>query len=582
MTRDELELLREDWDFEAKLAQGRDGRGELPESFWETYSAMANSDGGEIILGIKERSDHSLEISGLQDIERIEHTIWDLLHNREKVSINLLDRKHVRRETIEGLDILAIEIPRAERSQRPVFINGNPLTGTYRRRLDGDYRCREDEVRRMMADADARPRDGAVLNHFGLNDLDAESIAVYRNLFRSNTPSHPFLAGDDQELLRQLGGWAQDRETGDEGITLAGLVMFGKGRAILDHLPHFHLDYQEIPPPEPKAPRWLDRITLDGTWAGNVFQFYRRVYPKLTEGLKVPFQMQLPGMTRRDETPVHEALREALVNALIHADYSGTTGIRVFKKADSFEFINPGGLRLPLDQIWKGGTSDCRNPSVQKMFQMIGAGEKAGSGIPKITSAWAEQEWREPSIIENADLNETTLRLTLVGLYPQDVLTRLKERFGRSLADLTNKERATLVAVAARQRAEHGDLLEVVGGHPRDLTVALQVLQRKGMLQKDRPGRGCTYRVAEPVGPQHKVSRSQDKPLGSGLQGVVVDYVLEQGQIKRADVVRLCNISDDQATRLLKKMTDGGFLEQHGKKRWTRYLPGPLLAIGKR
>ncbi len=55
----------------------------------------------------------------------------------------------------------------------------------------------------------------------------------------------------------------------------------------------------------------------------------------------------------------------------------------VIKRPDMFGFRNPGELRLPLSVVLAGGTSDCRNRSLQKMFQMVGAAEQAGSGFPK-------------------------------------------------------------------------------------------------------------------------------------------------------------------------------------------------------
>ena len=114
-------------------------------------------------------------------------------------------------------------------------------------------------------------------------------------------------------------------------------------------------------------------FTLDGTWAGNVFQqFYRRIYPKLVKDLKVPFRLETPELFRRDETPVHEAIREALVNAMIHADYSGTTGIRIFKRPDSFEFINPGELRLPLYLVWPGAQAHRPAPGAVRQRHPLG------------------------------------------------------------------------------------------------------------------------------------------------------------------------------------------------------------------
>jgi predicted HTH transcriptional regulator len=81
---------------------------------------------------------------------------------------------------------------------------------------------------------------------------------------------------------------------------------------------------------------------------------------------------------------VHEALREALVNTLIHVDYTGRVSILVVKRPDMFGFRNPGSMRLPLEEVQQGGISDCRNRNLQKMFQLVGLGEQAGSGIPKI------------------------------------------------------------------------------------------------------------------------------------------------------------------------------------------------------
>src|SRR3989338_2287426 len=84
------------------------------------------------------------------------------------------------------------------------------------------------------------------------------------------------------------------------------------------------------------------------------------------------------------DTPVHEALREALVNTLIHADFSGRVSVLVVKRPDMFGFRNPGLMRIPIAQAVAGGTSDCSNRRLQTMFQLVGYGDHAGSGLPKI------------------------------------------------------------------------------------------------------------------------------------------------------------------------------------------------------
>ncbi len=72
--------------------------------------------------------------------------------------------------------------------------------------------------------------------------------------------------------------------------------------------------------------RWTDRIqSSSGDWSGNLCDFYFRVYNKISLDIKIPFVLQ--GGDRIEDTPVHKALREALANCLINADYYGTRGV---------------------------------------------------------------------------------------------------------------------------------------------------------------------------------------------------------------------------------------------------------------
>ena len=184
----------EGWDLEFKKAAGRDGRGAIPASLWETYSAMANSYGGTIVLGVEELPDGGLQVLGIGEPEKIERDLWNSLYDRNKVSANLVDRQGLRRETLDGKELLVLRVPRAPRGQRPVYIHNNPLTGTYIRGHEGDRRCSPEEVRRMLADADAsHSQDSRILPGHTISDLDPESLSAYRQLFRLSSPSHLFL-----------------------------------------------------------------------------------------------------------------------------------------------------------------------------------------------------------------------------------------------------------------------------------------------------------------------------------------------------------------------------------------------------
>jgi len=127
--------------------------------------------------------------------------------------------------------------------------------------------------------------------------------------------------------------------------------------------------------------------------------------------IKIPFKIE--NGYRVDDTPVHKALREALANCLINADYYGEGGVVIKNYYDKISIANPGGLRLEIDEAISGGVSVPRNEILMKMFNMIDIGERAGSGIPSIYKTWREQQWAVPELSVRFDkIERTTLTLT--------------------------------------------------------------------------------------------------------------------------------------------------------------------------
>ena len=481
MTTTDLEQLVEGHDLEVKLAFGRDGRGELPASFFETYSAFANTDGGIVLLGVQELADGKLVVKGITETPKVVRALWDGLNNKQRVNANLLRKQDVEVLLVEGKAVIRVVIPRATRRQRPVYIGDNPFGGSFRRNNEGDYRCPEDVVRRMIAEQVEDTRDAHILRGFDMEDLDATTIAKYRQRYLLRSPEHVWNSLDDKEFLRSIGAFGSDREAGIVGITSAGLLMFGKLVSIKDAFPNFMLDFQERAEPRSNS-RWLDRLTTDGSWSGNLFDFYLLIIQRLFRDLRVPFQLR--GDTRMEETPIHEALREALVNTLIHADYTGRVSLLVVKRSDNFVFRNPGSMRMPVETAFRGGESDCRNRRLQDMFRYVGLGEQAGSGIPKIHSAWRTQHWRSPEMAEQLEPNElTTFTLRMASLLPSEVVQALQQRFGEAFDQASEVQKLALVTAAVERSVTHARLRSMTDVHPRDVSVALSSLVQRGMLE---------------------------------------------------------------------------------------------------
>ena len=488
---EELMERRESVEIEFKSAMGG-----FPKSFWETYSSFANTNGGTIVLGIKEKKGE-FYVDNLTDelIDKYKREFWSGVNNRDIVNLNLLSNDDVIEGELDGRKVILFYIPRATREQRPVYHTPNPYNGTYKRNHEGDFKCTEQEVKRMYADANVSvPADSRILDNYTFEDIDKASLEQYRRLFDLAKPGHAWLTLDDISLLKKLGGYKVDRQTGKEGFTLAGLLMFGKTESITDETcaPNFFLDYRELGE-DVSSTRWLDRICPDGTWEANLFQFYKRVLPKLQEILPTPFHLESD--TRKDETSAHIAVREALINTLIHADYSINASTVITRSKDELVFSNPGCLLVSKQQFYEGGDSVCRNLALQKMFMMFGKAEKAGSGADKIISGWKEANWNSPNLEEKNRPDKVILTLPLISILDNKIREELIAIFGERALQMENNKLTTLVIALTEKVVSNERLRYTLNLHKYDITKMLKELCLEGYLIADGIGRGTIYHL---------------------------------------------------------------------------------------
>jgi len=376
----------------------------LPNSIWESYSSFANTDGGIILLGVVELPNHTLQVQGVTDAHKLVTDFWNTIHSQQKVSLNILTNQMVQVLQMDGKEIVLIRIPRADRRQRPIYIGTNPQKGSYRRDGEGDYLCTTDQVAAMYRDASDISIDMRILQDMDISVFDMGTVHRYRNRFVQFHPGHIWLDDDDELFLRHIGALSP-AEDNIFHPTAAGLLMFGHEYDIVREFPHYFLDYQEKLSSET---RWTHRlVSSSGDWSGNLYDFFFRVYPRITADLPIPFVTQ--GGNRQDETKLHLALREVLTNCLVHSDFYERQGVVIIKNEDNIQFANPGDVRIGLKEALAGGVSDPRNSTLLKMFSLVDVGERAGSGIPGFMHTWMYWVERNPLYVISSNPDRTHL-----------------------------------------------------------------------------------------------------------------------------------------------------------------------------
>ena len=387
----------------------------LPSSVWETYSAFANSRGGVILLGVTEHKTRNaserFQVTGVSDANKVVSDFFNTISNPQKVSCNVLVDSDVRIVEVDGKDVVYISVPEASYRNKPIYINNNLQSGSYKRLFEGDRHLSKTELTLLIRDS-TDDIDSQIIECYGMQDIDGETFRKYRLSFLHKNPHHAYEGLEDKEFLMKMGGYAVDRKNSLEGLTMAGLLMFGKGQSIHEVFPSFRVDYLDRIDIKPGDDlKWNDRLTDDGRWEDNLYNFLLLTLRKLL--FTLPSEGRIVDGSRKDGGVLYDAVREAMVNSLTYCDYKLGGVLRIDRMTDKIVMRNPGTLRIAPERIYEGDYTRARNATIQKMLRMVGFGDNIGSGFQKIMKAWESLSFASPDIHEEPDVTEVWLTLPL-------------------------------------------------------------------------------------------------------------------------------------------------------------------------
>lgn len=400
---DFLNTLDECHWIEAKLAS------ESGKSILETIVAFSNEPGmhgGYLILGVS-RVEGSLfpeyKITGINDPDKLQMDIA----SQCVTQLNIPVRPEISVELLQGYRVLVIFVPELSQSQKPVFFSKLGLPkGAYRRIGSTDQQCQEDDMRVFYHD-DKQSYDSIPIKGTSYRDLDPNAINRYRQLRTVVNPVAEELTLDDMGLLQSLGCVNRDNP---KELNLAGLLLFGTSAAQRSVLPMLRVDYIRVP-----GNIWVqdpdDRFTtidMRGPLLLLLFRLIDAINADLPKGFLLVennIQAQPTGLPLK-------ALREAIVNALIHRSYREHRPTQIIRYDNRIEIVNPGFSLKPEEKLGQPG-SETRNPFIAEVFHETQLAETKGSGLRAMKKLMAQAKLASPTFESSREDNEFTVRLLL-------------------------------------------------------------------------------------------------------------------------------------------------------------------------
>ena len=430
-------------------------KSELPKNIWSTISAFCNTAGGWLVLGV-EQLGKEFVIRGVENTEKLEQDLLNTLRG-SKFNVKLLPQ--CKKYKFQDKTVLAFYF--SVSNKKPIYFS--TPANTFIRTGSGDQRATNEEIDAMFRDQAFGTRTN-VATELTISDLYLPSLARYRDYLARFNPSHRYNRLSQDEILTKLQIINEDK------LTLAGLLAFGKLDSIQKHFADFRIDLLEIPGTSYSDAKVRYNYRLEEQ--ENLWEYYFALFDRLRMRIGVPFKLGDEGFAVED-APQLEAIREALVNMLMHSDYfsPGKARIRIFD--DRLEFFNPGGLPLSFEKLMQMDASMPRNPILAKIFRAVKLAENAGFGFDKMIEGWKKFKGIEP--VFSTDFVSTTTCFSLdkprkdvgkdVGKETMEVLLSIKKN-----PRITIPQLAEINSVAERTIERHisklktNKLIKRIGG----------------------------------------------------------------------------------------------------------------------
>lgn len=449
----------------------------------ETYSSFANTDGGTVYLGVDEPKKGKFIYTGIINPEKIENELITQLRNRNKVSWDLIPEENITTLTIENKKIIQIEIPEAPLSRKPIYLNDN-IKNSYIRKGDADQKINNDELKQFISDANIQATDSTPLQGFNLDDLVLNDIEEYKSQYNKFNDDIYSSKESTTDFLLRIGAMVKDRKDGTIRLNEAGLLFFGKYNSIIDKFPGFQLDY--VKKNNSNDVNWVNRISSGdmNNPEMNIYRYYRIIFDQIKSGIPQSFDPSDDGTQTNYYKNMSIALREALVNMLMHAYYGSNSSIRILDTKNFLEFRNPGKMLVSKEEFIMGSQSIPRNPRLAVIFRRIGLAERAGSGGQRIYEMTEKNSLRTPDILIGP--TDTTIRIWKTNL-EESMLNNL---FGleHDIALFIFKEK-----VVKFSNLKDKFLLDKITVYK--IRTAINNLQSKKIIEKSGNGKGTVYMI---------------------------------------------------------------------------------------